>query len=72
MKKNNPYLYQSIIKSLNQPIAIKLKDLMSEVIVGGSKRKIIHVGDVKENGKNINGDLAIKGVKKRLLRLSEN
>lgn len=70
MKKNNPYLYQSIIKSLNQSVAIKLKDLMSELIVDGNKRKIIHVGDVKENGKNINGELAIKGVKKRVLKLS--
>jgi hypothetical protein len=33
MKKNNPYLYQSIVKSLTKTIYEKLKGLMSEVVV---------------------------------------
>lgn len=54
MKKNNPLIYQGIIKSLNQTVVTKLKDLMSEVTVEGQKRKVIHVGSIKDNSKNLN------------------
>ena len=71
MRKNNPYLYQSIVKTLNTAIYEHLKQLMAEVVVEGIKRKIVHVGQPKANGTLINSNVS-KSAKKRNLALSEN
>ena len=71
MRRNNPYLYQGIVKTLNKSVYDHLKQLMAEVVVQGNKRKIVHVGQPKTNGPVIHAD-ALKGIKKRNLVLSEN
>lgn len=71
MRRNNPYLYQSIVKTLNKSVYEHLKGLMAEVVVQGNKRKIVHVGQPKANGAMINTDV-LKGTKKRILVVSEN
>lgn len=67
MKHNNPYLYQGIIKSLPRFVYESLKEQMSEVTVEGKKRRIVHAGAMKEDGKLPNETVAGKGVKKRTL-----
>lgn len=71
MRRNNPYLYQSIVKTLNKSVYEHLKQLMAEVVVEGNKRKIVHVGQPKANGTVINPNV-LKSAKKRNLVLSEN
>lgn len=71
MRRNNPYLYQSIVKTLNKSVYEHLKGLMAEVVVEGNKRKIVHVGQPKANGAMFNPDV-LKGIKKRNLAVSDN
>lgn len=71
MRRNNPYLYQSIVKTLNKSVYEHLKQLMAEVVVEGNKRKIVHVGQPKTNGTMMNPSV-LKSAKKRNLVLSEN
>jgi hypothetical protein len=67
MKHNNAYLYQGIVKSLPRLVYENLKEQMSEVVVEGKKRRIVHAGAMKEDGKLPNETVIAKGVKKRTL-----
>jgi hypothetical protein len=65
MKVNNAYLYQGIVKSLPRVVYEKLKEQMTEVVIDGKKRRIVHAGPLKDNGKLPNETIIARGPKKR-------
>lgn len=65
MKARNSYLYQAIVKSLPRVVYEQLKQQVSEVLIDGKKRRIVHAGPPKDHGRLPHDSVIARAAKKR-------